>query len=131
MFVHLVGVGSLVGVDDVHLAVAGHDLHTHARELVQDVLDSRGGLLPVEGRAVQHRLGGKIIQQRAVAGDGRQRKAYAFQRCADRLRRAAGSHGKQAAQAGKEVDDRAVAGRQPLFGGEQRVIHITDDKGIA
>ena len=110
MFIHLVGVGRFVGVDDVHLTVASHDLYAHARELGKDVLDGDGGLLPVKGRAVEHCLGRKIIQQRAVAGDSGQRKADAFQRGADRLRRTAGGHGEQAAQAGKKVDDRAVAG---------------------
>ena len=86
------GMGHLIGVDDEHLAVSGHDLHAHMRELVQDVKDGRRRLLAVQRRAVQHRLGGEIIQQRPVTGDGRQRQADVPQRRADGLRRAARCH---------------------------------------
>ena len=125
------GVGHLIGVDDEHLAVSGHDLHAYMRELVQDVKDGRRRLLAVQRRAVQHRLGGEIIQQRPVAGDGRQRQADVPQRRADGLRRAARCHREKPPHAGVQLDDRAVAGGDALLGRQQRIIHITDHKGIA
>ena len=54
MLVHLMGVGNFVGMDDIHLAVSGHDLNPHAGEFVQNVQNGGGGLLTVQGCAMQH-----------------------------------------------------------------------------
>ena len=125
------GVGGFVGAHNVHFAVARHNLHTHTGEMLHHVQNCRGRLLTVQGRALQHGIVAEIIQQRTVAGDRGRGQRNARQRRADRLRRAPGCHGEQPAHLGKQLDHRAVAGRQPFLGRKQCIVHITYHKGIA
>ena len=122
------GVG--VCLNNVHLPCPSHDFHADLREFLHNIQDCRGGLGTFQGGMAKNTVGGEIIEQRAVAGDCRQRQRNIPQRCTDGFRRTAGGHRKPSAHADKQADNGTVAFRDTFLGRQQSIVHIAKDQII-